>query len=153
MLTPPSAHFKFNITLRTTLYHPSLLPHFELFNTPYPHIMNNFQVPSPATFKNGIALNQSDYFRPALGINNNVLILSKACCTNLIMEWSKQKRSPELTDALGIMLLIICNYIVDCVWLYCRRNKVNKLTPNPPSSCRVQKIKLGIQSLCFVDTS
>ncbi len=41
------AHFKFNITLRNTLCH-ALHPHFDLFNTPYPCITNNFQAPPPS---------------------------------------------------------------------------------------------------------
>ncbi len=59
LLAPLPAQFKFNITLRTTLCHPLLL-HFKLFNTPYPRITNNFQVPPPqVTFENGIALRYS----------------------------------------------------------------------------------------------
>ncbi len=43
---PLPVHFKFNITLRNTLCHP-LLSHFDLFNTSYTRITNNFQVHPP----------------------------------------------------------------------------------------------------------
>ncbi len=43
---PLPVHFKFNITFKNTLCHP-LLPHFDLFSTPYPLITNNFQGPPP----------------------------------------------------------------------------------------------------------
>ncbi len=59
---PLPAHFKFNITLRNTLCHP-LLPHFDLFNTPYPHITNNFQLPLQVTFENGIALKRHNFLK------------------------------------------------------------------------------------------
>ncbi len=68
LLPPPPTlprHFKFNITLITTLCHP-ILPHFKLFNTHYPRITNNFQaLPPPlrVTFENGIALTLTKRWR------------------------------------------------------------------------------------------
>ncbi len=125
---PLPAHFKFNITLRNTLCHP-LLPHFDLFSTPYPRITNSFQFPRPGNLWKWNSPNVCFIF------SMEFYLLQNKTGENWKCERSKQKYSFYIfkTETWGLVLTWGCLFSLqgDEVVLYLQTDYLPSLNTPP----------------------